>query len=281
MTEQLFSVPTFSVRNKRRPRLLDLFCCAGGAATGYRRAGFDVVGVDIEPQPNYPFEFHRADALEFLARHGHEFDAVHASPPCQASCTLTAGTNQGREYPQLIPNTQEALARLNVPTVIENVQGSTLRRDLTLCGEMFGLGVIRHRYFELGGWSMPQPAHVPHRGRVAGYRHGKRFDGPYVAVYGQGGGKGTVRQWQSAMGIDWTSDRIELAEAIPPAYTEFLGRQLIAELCSVEACNETRCQAAGCVAPIVQPATGRPRRFCSGSCRVRHHRASREHPAAS
>ncbi|MFD4461333.1 hypothetical protein [Nocardia sp. NPDC058480] len=165
--------------------------------------------------------------------------------------------------------------------MIENVQGSKLRRDLTLCGEMFGLGVIRHRYFELGGWSMPQPAHVAHRGRVAGYRHGERFDGPYVAVYGQGGGKGTVRQWQSAMGIDWTSDRVELAEAIPPAYTEFLGRQLIAELSAVEACNETRCQAPGCAAPIVQPTTGRPRRFCSGSCRVRHHRAGREHSAAS
>ncbi|MFE3027998.1 DNA cytosine methyltransferase [Nocardia tengchongensis] len=214
----------------RRPRLLDLFCCAGGAAKGYHDAGFQVVGVDLVEQPRYPFEFHRGDALEFLAAHGHEFDAIHASPPCQASCTLTAGTNQGREYPQLIPDTREALAQLGVPTVIENVQGAKLRRDVTLCGEMFGLGVIRHRYFELSGWSMPQPAHVRHRGRVAGYRHGRRYDGPYVAVYGNGGGKGTVAQWQTAMGIDWTDDRAELAEAIPPAYTEHLGRRLIENL---------------------------------------------------
>lgn len=219
-----------------KPRLLDLFCCAGGAAKGYQRAGFDVVGVDIKPQPNYPFEFHQGDALEFLAAHWREFDAIHASPPCQASCALTAGTNKGREYPQLIPDTRAALAKLNVPTVIENVQGAKVRRDVTLCGEMFGLGVIRHRYFELDGWTMPQPAHVPHRGRVAGYRHGKRFEGPYVAVYGRGGGKGTIAQWQTAMGIDWTADRVELAEAIPPAYTEYIGRRLFSCITNSEKC---------------------------------------------
>ncbi|WP_228535699.1 DNA methylase [Nocardia sp. BSTN01] len=257
----------------RRPLLLDLFCCAGGAAVGYHRAGFDVVGVDITAQPNYPFEFHQGDALEFLAAHGHEFAAVHASPPCQASCTLTAGTNQGREYPQLIPQTRAALAALDVPTVIENVQGAKLRRDITLCGEMFGLGVIRHRYFELGRWSTPQPEHIPHRGRVAGYRHGRKYDGPYVAVYGQGGGKGTITQWQTAMGIDWTTDRAELAEAIPPAYTEHLGHRLHAALRDRQACNETRCHAPGCRTSIAQPTTGRPRRFCSGACRVRAHRA--------
>jgi DNA (cytosine-5)-methyltransferase 1 len=95
---------------------------------------------------------------------------------------------------------------------------------------MFGLKVIRHRYFELGGWRARPAAHQPHRGRVAGWRHGKFYDGPYFAVYGDGGGKGTVEQWQDALGIDWTSDRRELAEAIPPAYTEFIGRQLIEAL---------------------------------------------------
>ena len=110
---------------------------------------------------------------------------------------------------------------------MENVQGSSLRRDLTLCGEMFGLDVIRHRYFELGGWWTPPRSHMAHRGRVAGWRHGEYFDGPYFAVYGDGGGKGTVAQWQTAMGIDWTDDRRELAEAIPPAYTEHIGRQLL------------------------------------------------------
>jgi DNA (cytosine-5)-methyltransferase 1 len=143
---------------------------------------------------------------------------------------LTKGTNQGREYAQLIPATRAALAATGLPTILENVQGSDLRRDLTLCGEMFGLDVIRHRYFELGNWFAFQPAHIPHRGRVAGWRHGTHYDGPYVAVYGDGGGKGTVADWQAAMGIDWTADKKELAEAIPPAMTAFIGRQLIDQL---------------------------------------------------
>lgn len=210
-------------------RLLDLFCCSGGAGVGYHRAGFEVVGVDIDPQPNYPFEFHQADALEYLAEHGGEFDAVHASPPCQASCTLIKGNQSATaaKHLNLIPETRSALSVLRVPTIIENVQGSDLRRDLTLCGEMFGLGVIRHRYFELGNWGMSKPAHVKHRGRVAGWRHGQFFAGPYFAVYGDGGGKGSIEQWQAAMGIDWTRSRRELAEAIPPAYTHHIGKQLM------------------------------------------------------
>ena len=217
----------------RKPRLLDLFCCAGGAGRGYADAGFEVVGVDLSPQPNYPFEFHQSDALTFLTEHWREFDAIHGSPPCQASTALTKGTNAGRIYPNLIPATRELFAKLPLPTVIENVQGSDLRRDLVLCGEMFGLKVIRHRYFELS-WRAPQPAHKPHRGRVAGWRHGTWYDGPYFAVYGQGGGKGTVQQWQEAMGMPWTSDRKELAEAIPPAYTKYIGDHLMAHLDSVD-----------------------------------------------
>jgi hypothetical protein len=210
-----------------RPRLLDLFCCAGGAAMGYHRAGFDVVGVDINPQPRYPFEFIQGDALEYLAEHGHKFDAIHASPPCQGYTALKAV--HGNEHPRLIGATRRLLESVGVPYVIENVQGAPVRRDLTLCGEMFQLGVIRHRFFES---SLPlwKPAHVAHRGRVRGWRHGEFFDGPYVAVYGDGGGKGSIAEWQEAMGIDWTDDRRELAEAIPPAYTEFVGRQLITQL---------------------------------------------------
>lgn len=208
-----------------RPRVLDLFGGAGGAAMGYDQAGFDVVGVDIADQPNYPFEFHRADAIEFALAHGREFDFVHASPPCQAGCTLTAGTNAGRVYPQLIPETRRVLDDLGVPYVIENVGGAPIRKDLRLCGEMFGLAVLRHRFFELGGWSVAQPAHRPHRGRVAGMRHGQWFTGPYFAVYGDGGGKGTVAQWQAAMGITWTDVRKDLAEAIPPAYTRWIGSE--------------------------------------------------------
>lgn len=211
-------------------RILDLFCGAGGAGMGYHRAGFEVVGVDIAPQPNYPFTFHRGDALEFLANYGDGFDAVHASPPCQTHSALTKG-NRSRgwvdDHRDWIADTRTMLDGLGVPYVIENVQGAPVRRDLTLCGLMFGLRVFRHRYFELGDWSMPAPPHPSHKGhRVAGWRHGVKHDGDMVAVYGDGGGKGSVADWQAAMGIDWTSVKLELAEAIPPAFSEFVGAAL-------------------------------------------------------
>lgn len=154
-----------------------------------------------------------------------DFDAIHASPPCQGYTALAAV--HGNEWPKLIPETRELLDSTGLPYVIENVQGAPVRRDLVLCGEMFGLGVIRHRYFELGGWIATAPAHVKHRGRVRGWRHGEYFDGPYLAVHGDGGGKGSVAEWQQAMGIDWTDVRREIAEAIPPAYTQAIGEQLL------------------------------------------------------
>lgn len=209
-----------------RPRLLDAFCCAGCAAIGYDRAGFEVVGVDIDPQPNYPFEFHQGDARDFIAEHGHEFDAIHASPPCQGYTALAAV--HGNEHPMLIPEVRRLLIAVRRPWVIENVAGAPIRKDVRLCGEMFGLGVIRHRFFECGGWAPIQPPHKPHRGRVRGWRHGEYFDGPYLAVHGDGGGKGSVVEWQAAMGVFHTDVRREIAEGIPPAYTEYIGRQLLA-----------------------------------------------------
>jgi len=208
--------------------VLDAFCGAGGAGTGYHDAGYEVVGVDINPQPNYPFEFIQAEATEFIRNYGRQFYFIHTSPPCQEGNTLDLGTNKGKfKYPQLIPSTREALMATGRPWAIENGPGKKpMRRDLMLCGEMFGLGVMRHRYFEFGGLSVPQPQHIKHRGRVAGYRHGEWFDGPYFAVYGEGGGKGTVAQWQDAMGIHWTDVRKEIAEAIPPAYTQYIGKHL-------------------------------------------------------
>jgi hypothetical protein len=203
-------------------RLLDVYCGAGGAGMGYRRAGFEIVGVDNEPQPDYPGAFRLGDALavladtEFLAG----FDAIHASPPCQASSALTKGTNAGRVYPQLIPSTRELLNASGLPYVIENVQGAAVRRDLTLCGEMFTLAVIRHRYFEISGFTAVQPVHQPHRGRVSGWRHGVFYPGPYVAV----------ETWREAMGIDWTWNRKSIAEAIPPVYTQFVGGYLAQSL---------------------------------------------------
>ena len=189
-------------------RLLDLFCGAGGAAMGYHRAGFDkIVGVDINPQPDYPFEFVQADALEIMrlistVDDWSGWDLIHASCPCQAYSALTKGTNEGRSYPDLIGLTRGLLLEAEVPFVIENVAGAPSATDLMLCGEMFRLGVIRHRYFELNGWTIEQPSHVEHRGRVRGWRHGEYYDGPYLAVHGEGGGKGTVAEWQHGL---WAS----------------------------------------------------------------------------
>jgi len=219
------------------PRVLDLFSCAGGAATGYHRAGFAVDGCDIADRPRYPFAYHRGDALEYLAHlittgEIGRYTLVHASPPCQAGCALTVGTNQsqgwGGDHVQLIPELRALLDRSGLPYVIEQPTGKApVRRDLSLCGEMFGLGVLRHRTFELGGWSTPQPAHPRHRGYVRGYRHGVYRDGPYVAAYGEGGGKATVTEMQSAMGITWTDVREELTEAIPPAYTQWIANSFL------------------------------------------------------
>ncbi|MFJ1644948.1 DNA methylase [Streptomyces sp. NPDC088258] len=223
-----------------RPLLLDLFCCAGGAGMGYHRAGFEVTGVDIADRPTYPFTVVRADALEHLAaliasEDIARYAAVHASPPCQAGCALTVGTNAargwGRTHVQLIPELRTLLDATGLPYVIEQPNGrAPVRRDLSLCGEAFGLGVLRHRVFELGGWTVPQPAHPKHRGYVRGYRHGVYRDGPYVAAYGSGGGKASVPEMQTAMGITWTDVREELTEAIPPAYTQFIGTGLLAQL---------------------------------------------------
>lgn len=215
-------------------RLLDLYCGAGGAATGYHRAGFTVHGVDKATQLRFPFHFTGGDALTYLHSHADEiretYAAVHASPPCQDYSTLTQG-NRGRAdwwdwHEDLIDATREGLEHIGLPWVIENVPASWIRPDIELCGEMFGLGVIRHRYFELGGWKPTvKLEHREHRGPVRGWRHGKFVDGPYVAVYGIGGGKGNLAEWSAAMGIDWMT-RMELAEAIPPAYTQWIGIQL-------------------------------------------------------
>ncbi|MFE5936035.1 DNA methylase [Streptomyces sp. NPDC056470] len=231
--------PVLVRRDADRPLLLDLFCCAGGAATGYDRAGFDVVGVDIRPRPNYPYTFVQADALEYLAAliasgEIRRYAFIHSSPPCQAGCALTVGTNRSRgwggTHVDLVPPTRDLLEASGLPYVIEQPNGrAEIRKDLTLCGEKFGLGVIRHRNFELGRWSVQKPIHVPHRGRVRGWRHGEFFDGPYVAAYGNGGGKPSIPELQAAMGITWTDVREELTEAIPPAYSEWIGCAFLAQ----------------------------------------------------
>jgi hypothetical protein len=167
-----------------------------------------------------------ADALSFLAT-GYlgSFDVIHASPPCLASTALNKGTN-ARARIDLIAKTRAALNRAGLPYVIEGVRTAKLRVDLMLCGEMFKLGVLRHRMFELSGIGCDQPEHPEHRGRVRGYRHGQWVDGPYLQAYGRGGGKPSVTELGEAMGIDWITDLGTLTQAIPPEYTRWIGERL-------------------------------------------------------
>jgi len=209
-----------------RPRLLDTFSGAGGAAMGYHRAGFDVVGVDNRPQKRYPFEFHQADALEFIAQHGHEFDVIAASPPCQAySVTRSLHSN---EHPDLVAATRDALRATGKPYVIENVPGAPLTNYVILCGTMFGLQVIRHRWFECEPPILFAPASCNHTGRT-GQSKGQYHTLDKSDLITCVGHNFQARSGRIAMGIDWMT-RDELAQAIPPAYTEWLGRRILAAL---------------------------------------------------
>lgn len=218
--------------------MLDLFCCQGGAAKGYHDAGFEVVGIDIEPQPLYPYEFIQDDALAWLdlqlrldgwARHrGRPVHAVHASPPCQAFslASLWQGKDaRADKYPDLVDPTRKLLEASGLPYIIENVEGAPLRRDLVLCGEMFGLRVHRHRLFEIGGWFAMQPRHAPHR--LKGALNNCHIEEGYTRQVA--GNYADHEDASDAMGIDWM-DRKGLAQAIPPAYTRFIGEQLLTQL---------------------------------------------------
>lgn len=217
------------------PLLLDLFCKAGGCTRGYRDAGFCVVGVDNEPQPNYCGDgFVQMDALEALGQDWVGwFDVVHASPPCQGYTQLASvNAKLGREqrHPKLIEPTRAALQRLGLPYVIENVVGSSLINPVRVCGTSFGLPLRRHRLFES---NLPLVGTVCAHRRFAEPRYwtGWRPNGEHrlstvVQVYGNAADK---HEWPAAMGIDWmTYD--ELAEAIPPAYTEHIGAQLMTHI---------------------------------------------------
>jgi len=211
---------------------------------GYHRAGFDVVGVDIKPQPRYPFDFVNYEALAFAQAHGHEFDAIHASPPCQAHTSLKTMHN-ARRHEDLIPDTRALLVRIGKPWVIENVIGAPLGYSIMLCGTMFNLGcddaeLRRHRVFEssllLFGMSCRHGQRPACLGVYGGHlRNRQRVR--TIGVYGEGVrdsvrkmDKGrpdfNVDQGRLAMGIDWMTIA-ELCQAIPPAYTEFIGKQLI------------------------------------------------------
>jgi DNA (cytosine-5)-methyltransferase 1 len=232
--------------NGPRPRLLDLFCCEGGAGAGYAAAGFDVVGVDLADRPRYPFEFVQADALDYVAAHGHEFDAIHASPPCQAYTTLRATSS--REHPDLVDPTRAALVATGRPWILENVPGAPLPDAVMLCGSMFGLGAVcddgiyrqlrRHRLFEhhpaVDLWP---PYSCDHRGQPVGvYGTG---GGDTTAEAGRRGFKATPAVAAAALGVDWMT-RYGMSQSIPPAYTEWIGAALLAAVTAAEVPTHAR-----------------------------------------
>ena len=223
-----------------RPRLLDLFCGAGGCSVGYHRAGFDVIGVDINPQPNYRGCFEQADAIDVLrqvvndiGKYGLGYlrlNAIHASPPCQAYSTTAALHRY--EHPDLIEPVRELLHATGLPYVIENVVGAPLHNPFQLCGSSFGLRVWRHRLFETN-WPVgmvPPCSHAEHPDPVDVTGTGSRRIS--ARSDGAGGNSRKPRNLddaRDAMGIDWMTRR-ELSQAIPPAYTEFIGAQLLAHI---------------------------------------------------
>ena len=215
---------------KVKPKLLDLCCRAGGASVGYASAGFDVTGVDIEPQPDYPYEFHQADAFEFARNHYREFDAIHTSPHCQGYSAMRF--RHKKEYPRQIEEFREMLLGFRLPYIIENVEQSPLydlplfgNHAITLCGTMFDLRVYRHRIFE-SNLPLIAPPHPSHLTRCA--RQGKRpsFDGQFVTVTGN---CSDVAYARKAMGINWMK-RDDLSQALPPSYTKFIGEQIKRQL---------------------------------------------------
>lgn len=197
-----------------RPKALDLYCCAGGAGMGLWRAGFDVVGVDIAPQPHYPFEFVQADTFDLTPEYLTSFDFLWASPPCQAHTLAQRIRNNA--HPDLIEQTRSMLRHIGKPYCIENVVGAPLIGPIELCGAMFGLKVYRHRLFECS-FPIKAPRHPAH---VAPLRKmGRKPEpGDFMHVVGNFSG---VRQAREAMGIDWMV-RDELREAIPPAFSKFI-----------------------------------------------------------
>lgn len=225
----------------KKPLLLDLYCKAGGAAWSYHKAGFDILGVDIDPQPNYPFDFVQSDALEFLRSGVFGFDIIHASPPCQhysKARQLSEARNNGKygEHPDLVAPTRELLQKTGLPYIIENVAGAPLINPIKLYGSQFkNLYTQRERWFE-SNISLIEPSVPMQRMKTPSAGNGIGEDGS-ISICGSGGVRGLnsvqIRlYWGFALGgIDWMT-RSELAEAIPPAYTEFIGKQLIAYLSS-------------------------------------------------
>lgn len=205
-------------------KALDLFCGAGGASMGLHRAGFDVTGVDIKPQPRYPFKFIQADALEYPLE---GFDFIWASPPCQRYTMAQNAAKNAHAHPDLIPPIRERLQKTMLPYVIENVVGAPLKNPALLCGLSFATKVRRHRLFECSFGILTPPCQCSGQDYFVIFGHecrNRRHGEP-------AGRKNRIAIGREAMGINWMT-RGELSEAIPPAYSEFIGKQAMEVLCS-------------------------------------------------
>lgn len=216
--------------------LIDLCCCAGGASYGYNMAGFEVVGVDIKDQPNYPFKFIKADVLEIMkdVDFMSQFDAIHASPPCQGYSKATKDDSiyvhhtKGKQTPRLIESIRKLLPP-NKPYVIENVAGakSHLIKPFYLTGFMFGLHIQRKRYFESNVFIVPP---FPTKGNSRRWAEENGIDFRDMSVTGKSRRTGSIDVWKNLMQMPWAGRAWELSEAIPPAYTEYIGKILIGHL---------------------------------------------------
>lgn len=183
---------------------------------GFVDADHEVVGVDITDDHQYPYEFIHSDVFKLEPQFFNEYDLIHASPPCQHYSW--SAKRWHKDHPDLIDKTRQVLLETGKPFIIENVIGAPVRNDLRLCGEMFGLRVIRHRLFELNGFTVMQPPHIRHRSPIS------KNHSYYAGVFGHGGQSfsTTLKTWQDAMGIDWITSKKHLAQAIPPKYAEYI-----------------------------------------------------------
>jgi DNA (cytosine-5)-methyltransferase 1 len=206
-------------------KLLDLYCCQHVGGYGFEQAGFDVTGVDLYNQPKHPGKFIQADAIEYVLEHGHEYDYIHASPPCQEHSTASMQFRiLGKKYPDLISATRAVLISTGKPYDIENVPNAPLINPIILCGTMFGLSTYRHRLFE-ANWDLPQPLHLTHVAKNA--KMGRAIKhGEFIQYVGHFSGVQYVRDMT---GCQW-ADQYGLAQSIPPQYTKYIGEQFLKSL---------------------------------------------------
>lgn len=211
-----------------RPRVLDLYCHRGGMAAGYAAAGFDIVGVDTDPDcvAEYPFTFVHGDAIEYLLAHGHEFDLVHGSPPCQLYTPLNAYNH--KTYPDLISPTRDAMVKVGRPWVIENVEAARpeMRDPIMLCGPMFGLRMYRHRLFETS-FPLTAPPHPAHTALCTRNGYLPTTERPFMTITGGRHSRAWQRAAAHAMGTPWITTIKGVCEAIPPAYATWLATQYL------------------------------------------------------